>query len=300
MRVGNREIEVSNAGKVFFPRAGVTKGDLVDYYVKVADAMLPHVRDRVVAMRRFPDGVDGEGFFQKEVPDYFPDWIETVDVAKVEGGKVRSLICDSAAALAYCAGQGTIEFHAWLSRAESLEEPDRLVFDLDPPGGGFEGVRKAAFALRDLLDDLGLLSYVMTTGSRGCHVAVPLDGQARFDDVRSFAQGVARRLAEAAPKDFTTEQRIAKRGDRVFIDVARNSYGQTAVAPYSVRANARAGVATPLSWDELSDFSAASYTVENVLRRLGQAEDPWKDFARHARSLDGPRQGLRRLEGKEG
>lgn len=297
MRVGRRSVEIGNPDKVLFPASGITKRDLASYYRDVAELLLPHVRDRPVSMHRFPDGIGGEDFYHKNVPDYFPDWIRTERVEK-EGGTLRQLVIDSAATLVYLADQACITPHAWLSRVDRPRHPDRMIFDLDPPGSdpesAFEEIRWAARRVKALMDDLGLLPFVQTSGSRGLHVHVPLDRGAGFDEVREFARAAADLLARRHPGRLTTEQRRAKRGGRVFLDVLRNAYAQTAVVPYAVRARPEAPVATPLEWEELgrADLLPTSYTVDNLRRRMARKQDPWAGIGRHARSLRKPRRAL--------
>jgi len=286
---GDREIEISNADKVLFPGDGITKLDLARYYAQVADTALPHYRDRPLSLQRFPDGIGESGFFQKNTPDYFPDWIERVDLPK-EGGTVTHAIANEAATLVYLADQGCITLHLALARAESPKHPDRMVFDLDPSDEDFGKVQEAASAVRDALDARGLASFVSATGSRGLHVVLALDGSVDVDALRPFARGLAAEVAEAHPDLATTEQRKDKRGDRVLIDTFRTAYGQTAVGPYTVRARRGAPVATPLRWDEAlaSDMTPDRYTIGSVMRRLGQTDDPWKaigDDAIDARKL---------------
>jgi bifunctional non-homologous end joining protein LigD len=296
IEVGGRTVEIGNPDKVLFPDAGITKLDLARYYARVAPVMLPHVRGRAVTMHRFPDGIDGTGFYQKHVPDYFPEWIETVTVDK-ENGTVEHVVCDDAATLVYLADQACITPHVWLSTTDALDRPDRMVFDLDPPeGSGAGAVRAAARAIRDLLEDLGLRSRVMTTGSKGYHVVVPLDARAGFDQVRDFAHRCADLLADRRPDDLTVEQRIAERSGRVFLDYLRNGYAQTTVAPYAVRAKSGAPVAVPLDWDELGSTDPRGYTMDNVFRRLGQRHDPWEADPITGQALDDAREALDEME----
>lgn len=297
LRFGPYTVEVTSRDKVLFPDAGVTKGEMIDYYREVADRMVPYLEERPLVMQRFPDGIDGEGFYQKNAPDHFPDWIETVTVEK-EGGTVDHVVCGNAATLAYLANQGVITPHVWLSRIDRLDCPDRMIFDLDPPDDDFEIVREAARALRDLLDELGLAAWPMTTGGRGLHLVVPLDRSEPFDPVRDFAHRVADRLAERHPERFTTATRKNKRRGRLFLDYLRNAYAQTGVPPYAVRPRPGAPVAAPLEWDEVDDpdLRGNSYTIENVRQRIARKDDPWKGLMRHARSLEKPRRGLERLE----
>ncbi|MBK8905241.1 MAG: non-homologous end-joining DNA ligase [Anaerolineaceae bacterium] len=286
--IDGRSLQISHPHKVYFPDIGLTKGNLIAYYRRVAEVMLPHLRQRPLSLQRFPNGINEDGFYQKEAPDYFPDWIERVMV-QVEEEKVLQpqVVCNYAATLVYLANQGCITPHAWLSRADDLQHPDRLVFDLDPPGEDFDLVRTAARALRTALIDLGLTPFVMTTGSRGLHVTVPLDRSADFDTVRAFARQVADTLAGQQPDKFTTEVRKEKRNGRLFLDYLRNAYAQTAVPPYAVRPLPGAPVATPLSWNELDrgDLHSQRYTVNNIFQRLGQKADPWQEIDRAARPL---------------
>ena len=279
---GEIAVQISNAGKVLYPDDGITKADLARYYADVAGPMLPWLRDRPITMMRYPDGLAGQRIVQKNVPAYFPDWIRRVQVPK-EGGTVRQAVCDKPADLVYLAGQACVEVHAFTSRADRLDRPDQMVFDFDPPDDKHFGqVRQAALWARELLDgDLGLTSYVRTTGGRGLHVHVALDRQAGFDPVLEFTHRVAAVLASRHPDVITNEQRKDKRGQRVYADVMRNAYAQLVVASYSVRARPGAPVATPLSWSELADaaLQPGQFTLSTVRARLEQAGDPWDGFA---------------------
>ena len=294
--IGGHRIEFSNLDKVLFPDDGYTKQDLVDHYRAVAAVALPHYRDRPLSMQRFPDGIGGDGFFQKDVPDYFPRWIHRVSLAK-EDGRVSYVVADDEATLAYLANQACITPHLFLSRRDRPHHPDRLVFDLDPPGDEFEPVRRAARLVRDALGEVELPCYLQTTGSRGLHVVVPLDRSAGFDAVRNFAHDLASRLAAQHGDELTVEQRKSKRRGRIFLDYLRNAYGQTAVAPYAVRAIAGAPVATPIEWQELGDrrLHPRRYSIRNIRRRLGQKDDPWADIARHGHSIGAAARRLERL-----
>jgi bifunctional non-homologous end joining protein LigD len=296
---GAYRVEISNSDKVFFPDTGMTKGDLIDYYERVAETMLPHLEGRPLTLHRYPDGLAGEGFYQKQIPEYFPKWVSRVEVSKKEeGGSQLQVICDRKATLVYLANQACVTPHIWLSREDKLDHPDRMIIDLDPPGDDFEPVRRAARQLRDWLEELELVPFLMLTGSRGAHVVAPLRRDSDFDTVRAFAQAVAEELARRHPDDLTTAQRKDKRGERLFLDTARNAYGQTAVAPYSVRALPGAPVATPLDWSELDDsrLTARRYSIENLFRRLAQKRDPWHEISRHSRSPAGAAERLKRLK----
>lgn len=286
VEVGGHEIELTRLDKVLFPGSGITKRDLIGHYRRVAAIALPHYRDRPLSMHRFPDGIDEDGFFQKDVPDYFPAWIGRANLRK-QDGTVTYVVAGDEATLVYLANQACITPHLFLSRRDRPDHPDRLVFDLDPPGDDFQPVQQAARVLRDLLERLELPSYVQTTGSRGLHVVVPLDRSADFDATRSLAARLARHLAASRPEELTVEQRKDRRGGRVFLDYLRNAYAQTAVAPYAVRAIEGAPVATPLDWEEAtsSDMHPQRYNVRNIGRRLGQKDDPWRDIGRHGHSI---------------
>ncbi|MFI6089680.1 non-homologous end-joining DNA ligase [Streptomyces sp. NPDC051218] len=302
LRAGRRTVQLHRPDKVLFPAGdgtGLTKGDLADYYRAVAPFMLPHLRGRPLMLERHPDGVDGPRFLQKETPDHYPEWITRVEVAK-EGGTVHHTVCDDTATLLYLADQACLTLHRWTSRAVGaggIAHPDRLVFDLDPAKDDFGPVREAAGLLGELLDHVGLPSALMTTGSRGLHVIVPLNGRHDFDDVRAFAGDVAETLAQAHPEQLTTAARKKDRGDRLYLDVQRNAYAQTAVAPFSVRARPGAPVAVPVAWDDLDDpaLGARRWTIENAVEQA--RTDPWAGLLRSGRALGPARRKLRALSG---
>jgi bifunctional non-homologous end joining protein LigD len=288
-------MQISNPDKVLFPDDGVTKADLADYYQRIADSMLPWLRDRPVALVRYPDGLRGDSIMQKNVPRYFPDWIRTAEVPK-QGGTLRQVVCDRADTLVYLAGQACIEVHGFLSRLGRLQQPDQLIFDLDPPEDApFSQVVTVATELRSLLEgELGLTPFVKTTGGHGLHVHVPLNAADDFDAARAFALQVARTLADRHPDLATTEQRRASRGGRIYLDIMRNAYAQLAVAPYSVRARPGAPVATPLSWSELDDpaLQPGQFTITTVPARDG---DPWAAMRRRRFGLGRARRAVARV-----
>ncbi|HZD78653.1 MAG TPA: non-homologous end-joining DNA ligase [Actinomycetota bacterium] len=293
LEIGGHRIDVGHPDKVFFPDAGITKGELVEYYERIANTILPFLRDRPLAMRRYPDGIDGHDFFQKDAPDHFPGWIRRETVGK-QGGTVDHVVCDDAATLVYLADQACIESHVFLSKVGALDRPDRMIFDLDPSQEDLSTLRDAARRFRDLLEEIGLVPFVMTSGSRGFHVVVPLRAEDPFDEVRDLAQGIARLLATEDPDHLTVQTRKDQRGGRIFLDYLRNAYAATSIPPYAVRARPSAPVATPLDWEELGDTEPRTYTIRNLFRRLGQKEDPWRGMQRRARTLDGARAELRR------
>lgn len=282
--------EVSHGNRVIFPGVEVTKQQVADYYRKVADAMLPHIQGRPLTLRCFPEGIGEEGFFLKHAPKHFPEHIERIEVPmhSQKGRNMQMVAADQAKDLWYFASQNTVEVHVALSARDRLECPDQMIIDLDPSDDDFGKVRELALALRELLDGRDLHSFVKTTGSRGVHVHVPLRREAPFDEVKPVARRLAEELLEHCPDIATMEARKDKRGDRVFIDYLRNDHGMTAVAPYSLRARQGAPVAAPIEWKELErhDCRPDRWRLDNIFRRLGARQDPWRDFHRHRVGLD--------------
>jgi bifunctional non-homologous end joining protein LigD len=268
---------LSHPDKVLYPDDGVTKQDLADYYAAVAEPLLAHAEQRPLTLRRFPDGIDADGFFQQHHRGDLPEGLPPLKAPTADGkDEIVHVTLASPAGLAALADMAAVEIHAWLSRAPELTQPDRVVFDLDPPDGDFEAVRDAARRVAELMDELGLAPHLMTTGSRGLHVLAPLAPSLDFDAVRTLAKAMAGRLAERHPETLTTAQRKDKRGGRLYLDVMRNAYGQSAVLPYSPRAKPGAPVATPLDWDELAGLeNARAYDIRRIPRRLAQKADPW-------------------------
>lgn len=297
-RFGPYSVELSNTDNVLFPDSGITKGDLIAYYRRIADVMLPHVKDRPLTLHRFPDGIDASGFYQQRVSDYFPGWIQTCETPRADSGDdaIEHVLCNNQATLAYLANQAAITLHGWLSRTPEVGHPDRLIFDLDPPDDDFAGVRRAARQVSELMQSIGLTPFAMTTGSRGIHVVAPLRVDSDFDEVRNLARDMASRLEKQHPDKLTTEQRKEKREGRIYLDIMRNAYGQTSVMPYAVRARPGAPVATPLDLDELDDSSLdpRGWRLGNIHRRLGQKDDPWADIQRHASSVNRAREAMRK------
>ena len=288
-KAANKNIEISNPDKVLFPDIGFTKSDLVEYYTGISACMLRHLKQRPVNMKRAPDGTKGGSFYQQSAGNYFPSWVETVEVAKSDGSRITHVVCDDKKTLAVMANLACITIHIWLSRTSSLENPDKIIFDLDPPEGkGFRLVNFGAQKIREYFEARSIKSFVMTTGSKGLHVAIPIKPENGFDRVREYAKNIGRELSDRYPDKLTTRQQKDKRQGRLFMDYMRNSYGMTSVCPYSIRLLEGAPVAAPLDWDELedSDLSARSWTVSNIFKRLGQREDPWKDIYRHRISIE--------------
>jgi bifunctional non-homologous end joining protein LigD len=290
VRAGRRRVRISHPEKVLFPADGITKLDLAHYYAAVADAMLPHVRDRALNLWRWNAGIRRDVVVQQEIPKGAPEWVRRVTVPRRRGGTVTHAVGGEAATLVWLANQNCITPHIWASRADRTDRPDRLVFDLDPPDdrdGHFPVIRAGALALGALLRELGMNPFAMTSGSRGLHVVAPLRRGRAADTTRATAGAIAELVVERAPDGLTTAWRKEKRGGRVLVDTARNTYGQTTVAPYAVRALDGAPVATPLAWDELlgADLHPRRWTLASVPERLAAAGDPWAGMARAARPL---------------
>jgi len=285
LKVGRRQIRITHEDRVVFPQAGLTKLDIARHYERVAPAMLPYVRDRPLALQAFPEGIEGDGFFLKAVPRYFPEWIKRATVPK-KGGTITHALAQNAETLVYLAGQNVVTVHTWLSRADKPHQPDRLTLDFDPSGGGFDEVRAAARSVGDRLRDLGLTPFAMTTGSRGVHVVCPLRRGPDFSVVHAFARALAEAMVADDPRHLTLEWHKAERGKRIYVDINRIAYAQHAVAPYSIRPRPTAPVAVPLHWDELSDpkLRPDGWTVKTIGERL-EAADPWEGMRRHARAL---------------
>lgn len=281
-------MDVSNPDRVVFPDLGRTKAEVVAYYERIADVALPSLVDRPLVLQRFPDGIGGPGFFQKNAPDHTPDRIRRVDVPTEDRRVTRYPVIGAPEDLAYFAGQGAISFHTLLSRADAPHRPVEVIWDLDPADDRLDPVRAAARELRTVLDDLGLAPRVKSSGSRGLHVVVDViddDPDLDFERTRAFARRVSERIVDRGP--FTLEHRIARRGGRLFLDVLRNAPANHAVAPYSLRPLPGAPIAVPLDWDEAlsARFSPQRITLDNVWRRLGQRDDPWADPPRPSRTI---------------
>lgn len=302
VHINNRAIELTHEDKLLFPADGITKGEVIQYYQRIAPYMLPQLEGRPLAMQRFTRDINDGGFYQKEAGSYFPDWIEQSAIKNQDGSVVHYVVCNDAASLVYLANQGVLVYHTWPTIIGKLRYPDRMIFDLDPSGGAsFADVRFAASRLKELLDALGLIAFVMTTGSRGVHIILPLERTLTFNRVRAYAHALAQHLVDQYPDQMTLEIRKAKRGNRIFFDVIRNTYGHHSVAPYSIRALPGAPVATPISWDELlkKGIMPQSYTIKNIMRRLAQKDDVWADFGHKKNKLPDVRKGLKHISKKK-
>ena len=290
---------ITHPEKVLFPDDGITKGELAAYYETIAPLMIPHIRNRPVTMERFPAGIGRKGFIQKDVSKGFPDWLERVEVPKKDGTVHHPIVTDTRS-LMWIVNQNTITPHVWISRAPKLNYPDICVFDLDPTEKEDPQVlRAAALALRDLLDELGLPCWVKTTGSKGFHIAVPLDGKSPIGDVAGFANAVGTLLVIRDPKHLTQEFHKADRGGRILVDTGRNGYSATHAAAYAVRPRKGAPVSAPCTWEEIErgTVSPQSFTLRTMTARVESVGDLWADMRKRGRSLTRPIVQLRRLAG---
>jgi bifunctional non-homologous end joining protein LigD len=300
IHVAEHDIRLSNPDKELYPDEHVSKGDVIEHYQAVADAMLPHLAGRPLTLRRYPDGIDAEGFFQQSASSYFPDWLTTVDVPQRQGnGTVTHVTSDDVATLVYLANQATIEHHIWLSTVDKLDHPDRMVIDIDPPPDTpVTTLRVIARRLRNEFESIGLTPYVQATGGRGFHVVAPLDRSEDYAYVRELAADLADHLVVQDPDLLTTAQRKQRRGNRVFLDVNRNAYGQTFSCPYSLRARPGAPVTTPLDWAELGRATPNGYDLHKIRQRLARKKDPWSAMDSHAAAPAAAREQLAaRLKG---
>ncbi len=286
-KYGSHELEVTNLAKVFFPKDGYTKGDIVDYYDGISEVMLPYSENRPLTLIRYPNGIHGESFFQQQASEYFPEWIKRVEVPKKGGGEIEHAVLQKKEDLIYLVNLGCITFHIWLSTVEDLKRPDRMIFDFDPSNEDFSLVRKGALYFKEALEALDLAPFAMLTGSRGIHLVVPIKREMEFEGVRDFARQVAISLVKKHPHELTMEASKEKRGNRLLVDIIRNSYGQTHATPYGVRAKDGAPVAAPISWEEVKDkdLRPQKFNIKNTPKRLEKGHDPWEDFLSSSRSI---------------
>lgn len=289
LNVEGHSVQISNPEKILFPQAGITKAEYAAYYERVAPFMLAHIRDRPLSMERFPDGIEGERFYQKEVPDYFPDYVERVDVKAEEDQPKFYATAVNRASIVYLANLVTIP-HIWMSLKDDLRKPDRMVWDLDPMGLSFDKVKTAAKLLRYLLGEIGVTPYPMVTGSRGLHMIAFVRPVHDVDEIFDFTKKVAQLITRKLPQLFTVTYTKSRRGRKIYIDYHRNVYAQTAVAPYAVRALEGAPIAMPIRWGDVEDdaLEATSFTIRNAFERLDSDGDAWIHDYEIMERIDGP------------
>jgi bifunctional non-homologous end joining protein LigD len=291
---GQSGITITHPEKVLFPDDGISKGELVTYYEAIAPVMLPHIIARPVTMERYHRGIGEKGFFQKDVSKGFPAWLERVEVPK-HGGTVHHPLVSDTRSLLWLANQNSITPHVWTRRVPRLYHPDICVFDLDPSEDDADALRTAALGLRDLLAELGLTSWVKTSGSKGFHIVVPLDGEAHLDQVAGFAHAVGTTMVKRDPDNLTQEFSKADRGRRILVDTGRNGWSATFAAAYAVRAKPGAPVSAPCTWEEIERGAVAprTFTLRTMVDRVAQVGDLWSDLSTCSQSLTGPLEELR-------
>lgn len=279
-------VKISHPEKLLFPDDGITKGEVAAYYETVAEHILPHIRGRPITMERFNKGIGQEGFIQKSIGKGTPDWIERVEVPK-KGGTVKHPLIYDARSLQWLANQNCITPHVWASRVPDLYHPDICIFDLDPLTDDPSGVRTAALALRDLLAELRMTSWVKTTGSKGFHIAVPLDGKSDAGEVSTFAHRVSALLVSRFPRQLTMEFSKADREGRIYVDAGRNHPPATYAAPYAVRPKHGAPVSAPCTWEEIEGGSVSprTFTLRTMAQRVAEVGDLWADIDQHQQAL---------------
>jgi bifunctional non-homologous end joining protein LigD len=277
---------ITHPEKVLFPGEGITKGEVAAYYAAIAPMMLPHVRGRPVTMERYPGGIGRAGFWQKDVSRGYPSWLRRATVRK-KGGVVHHPIVTDARSLLWIVNQNAITQHVWTSRTPRLNFPDVCVFDLDPSVEDLAALCQAALGLRDLLGELGLPSWIKTTGSKGFHVVVPLDGRTPMAASARFANAVGAVFVRRAPELLTQEFSKDDRAGRIYVDTGRNGYSATFAAAYTVRARPGAPVSAPCLWEEIERGSVhpRSFTLRNLPARVAREGDLWADLRRRGRSL---------------
>jgi bifunctional non-homologous end joining protein LigD len=276
VRIGRRDVQLTNLDKVFFPEPGLTKGDLVQYYLDLADCLLPHVRKRPMQMLRYPDGVDGFSFYQKRVPKQHPEWLETVHIVFPGSGRTADFpVVADAASLAWIVNLGCIDLHTWHCRVDDVEKPDYMLIDLDPSEGNpWSSVREIALVVKEVMDDLDLPSFPKTSGATGLHIQVPLRPELRFTEVRRFAKALAQEVERRIDDQgiATTTWKVADRRG-VFVDYGQNARDRTIASAYSIRPTKDARASAPLRWDEVAKSEPEAFTLETMRARVKKVGD---------------------------
>ena len=287
VRIGRREVALTNLDKVYFPKPGLTKGDLIRYYVDVAEHVLPHVRKRPMQMLRYPDGVDGFFFYQKRVPNPHPDWLETVHIVFPSGNRIDFPVVNDAAGLAWIANLGCIDLHTWHCRIDDVERPDYLLIDLDPSEGNpWTHVRGIALVVKQVMDELGLASFPKTSGATGLHILAPIRPELRFREVRDFAKALAKEVEDRVGDQEvgTTTWKVADRRG-VFVDYGQNARDRTIACAYSIRPTPDARASAPLRWEEVGSVEPEEFTLQTMRERIDAVGDLMAGMWRRKASL---------------
>ncbi len=288
LKLNGKEVNLTNQQKIFWPKEKITKGQLIDYYLSVADYLLPYLKDRPLSLHRFPNGITGSSFYQKDLDaESTPAWIKTVPLHAASTGKnVDYMICNNEATLAYMINLGCIEINPWLSRTSRLDNPDYLVMDLDPEDIGFKYVVETALCIKEVLEQLNIKGFCKTSGASGLHIYVPTGGKYTFDTCRLFAEYIARQTHQQLPRTTSIIRAKAQRKKKVYVDFLQNSRGQTVAAPYAVRPKPGATVSTPLLWEEVNEqLNIADYDIFNTLDRLQKKGDLWQPVQKEKNDL---------------
>jgi bifunctional non-homologous end joining protein LigD len=279
VEVDGRRVALTNLRKIYFPKLGLTKGDLLRYYASVAGVLLPHIRDRAMVMKRYPHGVTGDFFYMKRTPSPRPPWIRTCSISHRSGNIIDFAVIDDLSSLLWLVNLGCIDLNPWYSLCDDVDRPVYIHFDMDPTTGtSFSVVREGALIVRDVLRGMGMKPFVKTTGSKGVHIYVAIRRGPTQHEVWAIAKEIGHQIARAHPDVLTAEYRIAKRPhNRVLVDYNQNAWGRTLASIYSVRANEAAAVSTPVTWEELeAGCEIADFTVFNVPERIARIGDLWK------------------------
>lgn len=276
--IDNHAIALTNLNKPLFHHPTISKQKVIEYYHKIANFFIAHNKDHLLVMQRFPNGIYEEGFYQKQIADYFPSWIKRKTIPLKQGKKQTLVLVQDTASLVYLANQATLVFHSWLSTIHAIRKPDKLVFDLDPSKYEISTLHFVARQLKKIIESYQLTPFIMTTGSKGYHIVVPLIPRYTFISTYAFAKHIAYTLVKQHPEMCTLEMSKVKREGKIFIDYLRNLYGQTSVACYSLRALQNAPIATPITWKELSRTTPQKYNINNLFKRLARIRNPWSDF----------------------
>lgn len=286
--IESREFALSNLDKVLWPDNGYTKGELINYYVQAAPYLIPHLSRRPLVLTRFPDGINSKSFYQKNAPDYLPEWVDTYSWYSADSKRnIRFILAEETATLAWLANQACIELHPWLSRVDSIEYPDYIVIDLDPsPGSHYQEVINIALVVKQLLDSLKLRSYPKTSGALGIHIYIPIENNYTYEEVRRFAQMIAAMTTEVLPEIATIERSVKQRGRKVYVDYLQNVAGKTLSSVYSVRPRKGATVSAPLLWEEVSRVTPEQFTVKTILLRLRDQGDLFASVLHDRQSLE--------------
>lgn len=287
LEITGQEIKLSNIDKVLWPEAGYTKGDLIDYYTAVFPYMAPHLRQRPLVFTRYPNGITAKSFYQKNAPENLPEWIQTFPWESNEGNLKQYILVNTPADLIWLANQACIEIHPWMSRTDSVDYPDFMVFDLDPTEANpFDQVISTARLLKNLMDQLNLRVYAKTSGSLGLHVYLPLVNHYTYAQVRKFGQAVGEMISKLLPDVVTIERVVQRRGERIYFDYLQNGLGKTVCAPYCVRPRPQATVSAPIKWEELASINPAMFTIKSLPAQLIQRGDLFQEVLSDQQELD--------------